>query len=299
MAKNKGLGRGLDALFLDNSITGDEEEKNSLKMRLPLSLIDTNPDQPRKNFEPEALRTLADSIAANGLLQPILVRSLGDRYEIIAGERRFRASKLAGLDEIPAMVIEADNMKAAQLALIENIQRESLNAFEEAEAYSSLMDDYDMTQEEVAERIGRSRSAVANSLRLLELPDEVAKMLVDGRLTAGHCRAILGLAEKSAIPSVAELIAAKNLSVREAESLVRRENRAYAARIEEENTPLSPVKIDYVSALEERFLAATGRRCKITSTRNKKTFQVEFRDNEDLEEIFKLFAGENALDDLR
>ena len=300
MARNKGLGRGLDALFIDNSVTTpEEEEKNSLKMRLPLSSIDTNPDQPRKNFEPDALSSLADSIAANGLLQPILVRALGDRYEIIAGERRFRASKLAGLDEIPAMVIEADDMKAAQLALIENIQRESLNAFEEAEAYNSLMDDYNMTQEEVAERIGRSRSAVANSLRLLDLPDEVAKMLVDGTLTAGHCRAVLGLVEKSSIVSVAQLIAAKNLSVREAESLVRRENRAYAARIAEENAAPAPVKVDYISALEERFLAATGRRCKITSTRNKKTFQVEFRDNEDLEEIFRLFAGDDAMNDLR
>lgn len=297
MAKKQGLGRGLDAIFLDNSVAGADEEKNSLKMSLPLSLIDTNPDQPRKNFEPEALASLADSIAANGLLQPILVRTLGDRYEIIAGERRFRASKLAGLDEIPAMVIEADDMKAAQLALIENIQRESLNAFEEAEAYNSLMNDYRMTQEEVASRIGRSRSAVANSLRLLDLPDECAKLLIDGKLTAGHCRALLGLANKDSLLPLAEMTAAKNLSVRETESLVRRENRAYAARIEEENAEPAPVKVDYVSALEEKFLSLTGRRCHITSTRNKKTFTVEFRDNEDLEEIIKALAGEDALDD--
>ena len=301
MAKNKGLGRGLDAIFLDNSVLTPEEEEKSLKTRLPISSIDTNPDQPRKNFDPDALRSLADSISANGLLQPILVRSLGDRYEIIAGERRFRASKLAGLDEIPAMVIEADDMKAAELALIENIQRESLNALEEAEAYSSLMGDYHMTQEEVAERIGRSRSAVANSLRLLDLPDECAKLLVDGSLSAGHCRALLGLEEKSSIAALAEAVAAKNLSVRETEALVRRENRAYAAKIAEENAPekAAPVKVDYLGALEEKFLASTGRRCKITSTRNKKTFEVEFRDNEDLEEIIKALAGRDALDDLK
>ena len=289
MAKKQGLGRGLDAIFLDNSVTTAEEEKNSVKTKLPLSSIDTNPDQPRKNFEPEALASLADSIAANGLLQPILVRSLGDRYEIIAGERRFRASKLAGLTEVPAMVIEADDMKAAELALIENIQRESLNAFEEAEAYNSLMDDYHMTQEEVASRIGRSRSAVANSLRLLDLPDECAKMLIDGRLTAGHCRALLGLDDRSSMIALAELTEAKNLSVRETESLVRRENRRAAE--EDEPEKAAPVKVDYVSALEEKFLVSTGRRCRIVSTRNKKTFTVEFRDNEDLEEIIKALAG--------
>lgn len=299
MAKNKGLGRGLDAIFLDNSVT-EVEERDSLKMSLPLSSIDTNPDQPRKNFDPEALQSLSDSIAVNGLLQPVLVRQLGERYEIIAGERRFRASKLAGLDSIPAMVIEADDRRAAQLALIENIQRENLNPYEEAEAFSSLMDEYKMTQEEVAEQIGRSRSAVANSLRLLDLPDEVAKMLIDGRLTSGHCRAVLGLAEKETIPAVAALVAEKNLSVRDTESLVRRKNRAYAARLAEENAPVreESVKVDYVSALESRFTGATGRRCKIVSTRNKKTVEFEFRDNEDLEDILKLLGGNDLFENI-
>lgn len=299
MAKNKGLGRGLDAIFLDNSVT-EVEERDSLKMSLPLSSIDTNPDQPRKNFDPEALQSLADSIAVNGLLQPVLVRQLGERYEIIAGERRFRASKLAGLDSIPAMVIEADDRRAAQLALIENIQRENLNPYEEAEAFSSLMDEYKMTQEEVAEQIGRSRSAVANSLRLLDLPDEVAKMLIDGRLTAGHCRAVLGLAEKETIPAVAAFTAEKNLSVRDTEALVRRKNRAYAARLAEENAPVreEAVKVDYASALESRFTGATGRRCKIVSTRNKKTVEFEFRDNEDLEDILKLLGGKDLFENI-
>ncbi len=299
MAKKASLGRGLGALYLENSVT-EGEERESLKKNLPLSLIDTNPDQPRKNFDPEALQSLADSIAANGLLQPILVRQLADRYEIIAGERRFRASKLAGLNSVPAMVIEADNQRAAQLALIENIQRENLNPYEEAEAFNSLMDEYKMTQEEVAERIGRSRSAVANSLRLLDLPDEVAKMLIDGRLTSGHCRAVLGLAEKETITAVATLVAEKNLSVRDTESLVRRKNRAYAARLAEENTPVreEPVKVDYVSDLESRFTGATGRRCKITSTRNKKTVEFEFRDNEDLEDILKLLGGKELFENI-
>ncbi len=300
MAKSKALGRGLDAIFLDNSVSiGDENEKSSMKMRLPLSSVDTNPDQPRKTFDAEALASLSDSIAAHGLLQPILVRPVGERYEIVAGERRFRASKMAGLTEIPAMVINADNKKAAELAIIENIQRESLNPYEEAEAYSSLMDDYSMTQEEVSERIGKSRSAVANSLRLLDLPDAVAKMLVDGKLTAGHCRALLGLVDKSGFPLTAEYVAEKGLSVRDTEALVRRENREFAARVAAENAPIEPVrvKVDYASALENRFTKLTGRQCKITATKKKKTFTVEFRDSEDLEAIIKLLAGDDALND--
>ena len=298
MAKNKGLGRGLDAIFLDNSFTA-EEEKNTDKMMLPLSAIDTNPDQPRKNFDSDALQSLTESIATHGLLQPILVRPVGERYEIIAGERRFRASKMAGLTEIPAMIIEADNMKAAQLAIIENIQRESLNPYEEAEAYSSLIDDYRMTQEEVAEKIGRSRSTIANSLRLLDLPEPVAKMLIEGKLTSGHCRAILGLADKTQINLTAELVAQKEMSVRDAESLVRRQNRTYAARIAAENAPIAqtPVKVDYISTLEARFTRATGRQCKITATRYKKTFTLEFRDSEDLEAIIKRLAGDDVLKD--
>lgn len=296
MAKNKGLGRGLDAIFLDNS-PSTESDEGSVKTSLPLSQIDTNPDQPRKNFDPAALATLADSISANGLLQPILVRAVGERYEIIAGERRFRACKLAGLDSVPAMVIEADDRQAAQLALIENIQRESLNPIEEAEAFSSLMNDYKMTQEEVSERIGRSRSAVANSLRLLDLPAEAARLLIDGLLSAGHCRALLGLVERDTLPEVAAYAAERKLSVREVESLVRRRNRAYAARIAEENAPLPEVKVDYASALESRFTGATGRRCKIIATRNKKTVELEYRDNEDLEELLKTIAGDAFLEE--
>ena len=297
MPKNKGLGRGLDAIFLDNAIP-EENEKPS-RLNIPLSSIDTNPTQPRKNFDPDALATLADSIAANGLLQPILVRPVGDRYEIIAGERRFRASKMAGLDSIPAMITDADDKKAASLAIIENIQRESLNPYEEAEAFRSLMGDYRMTQEEVAERIGKSRSAVANSLRLLDLPDVVARLLVDGKLSAGHCRALLGLAERETLPAVAAAVAEKELSVRDTEALVRRANRAYAARLAEENKPEKDekVRVDYLGVLENRFTKATGRQCRITSSKKKKTIEVEYRDNEDLEAIIRLLAGEDALTD--
>ena len=296
MPKNKGLGRGLDAIFLDNSIP-ESAEKGSDRLSLPLSSVDTNPDQPRKTFDPDALASLADSIAAHGLLQPILVRPVGDRYEIIAGERRFRATKLAGLDEIPAMIIDADNMKAAQLAIIENLQRESLNPLEEAEAFSSLMREYRMTQEEVSERIGKSRSAIANSLRLLDLPDDAARMLVDGKLTSGHCRALLGLTDRSSVSAAAAFVAEKGMSVRDTEAYVKRENRAFAARLAEEKKKPEEIKIDYTARLAERFTRATGRQCKITSTGRKKTIEVEFRDNDDLEALLKTLGGKEVLDD--
>ena len=295
MAKNKGLGRGLDAIFIDNTLP--EKEPETGKTTISITLIDTNPDQPRKMFDADALASLAESITANGLLQPILVRQTGERYEIIAGERRFRASKLAGLSEIPAMVIEADDEKAASLALIENIQRESLNALEEAEAYKSLMKDFNMTQEEVAAKIGKARSSIANSLRLLDLPDAVAKMLVDNKLSAGHCRALLGLEEKSAVETLAVLVYEKNLSVRDTEELVKKANKQYASKIKNTPPKAKQLKIDYLSHLEARFTETTGRRCKITATKNKKTITLDYNDNEDLEAIMKLLAGDKVFDD--
>ena len=179
MAKNKGSIRGLDAIFLDNSFPEDEEVTTE-RRTVQISDIDTKPDQPRKNFDAAALAGLAESISANGLLQPILVRKVGERFEIIAGERRFRASKLEGLLEIPVIVTEADDATAAKYALIENLQREDLNPYEEAAAYQKLMSEYDLSQEEISTQIGKSRSAIANAVRLLDLPPEVVKMLTDG-----------------------------------------------------------------------------------------------------------------------
>ena len=189
MAQKKGgLGKGLGSLFNDNAVSD-----NGI-VELPISEIEPNRDQPRKEFDEAALSELADSIAQHGLLQPITVRPTANlRYQIVAGERRWRASKMAGLNEIPAVIVTGDDLKAAQIAIIENVQREDLNPVEEALAYGALMDRYELTQDQVAKQVGKSRSAVANMLRLLDLPDEVLEMLRLGELTAGHARALLGL----------------------------------------------------------------------------------------------------------
>jgi len=299
MAKAKGLGRGLDAIFDENSFGETHSQAGVQKLRI--SAVDPKSDQPRQYFEPEALAQLADSIAANGVLQPILVRQTGDRYQIIAGERRFRASKLAGLSEIPAIVLEADDLAAARFALIENLQREDLNPYEEAVAYDRLIRNFQLTQEEIALQLGKSRSAVANALRLLDLPEEVVDLLVDGSLSAGHARTLLGLRDRSQIFPLANRCASRGLSVREIEQLVKQANRIYAAQQETlaqtaEEGEDAPVQVDYFASLENRFTSVTGRQCKITETRNKKTFQVEYRDNEDLEELLKHLAGSDFLD---
>ncbi len=296
-AKNKGLGRGLDAIFIDNAVEDDGEAKNSV-LSVSISQIDPKIDQPRRSFDADSLAGLADSISANGVLQPILVRRVDDRYEIIAGERRFRASKLAGLLEIPVIVLEADDLAAAKYALIENLQREDLNPYEEARAYSMLMKEYNLSQEDISIQIGKSRSAIANSLRLLDLPDEIVRMLVEGLLTAGHGRALLGLRDKSQMIPLAEKCVNRNLSVRDIEAAVKAANRAYSQSLEESDAESdSEVKVDYIRSLETRFTNFTGRRCKISATKNKKTFQLEYRDNEDLEDLLKKLAGAGIFED--
>ena len=291
MAKASGLGRGLDSIFVDNTV---EEAENTGVRTLRISLIDPKSDQPRKNFDGEALSQLADSIAANGILQPILVRESGDRYTIIAGERRYRAARLAGLTEIPALVLEADDESAAKYALIENLQREDLNPYEEAAAIRKLMDEFSLSQEQVASSIGRSRSAVANALRLLDLPEEAVAHLIDGTLSAGHARTLLGLIDRGQIGALAEKCVAQGLSVRELESLVKKCNRLTAETGDvTDKDRVEPVRVDYFSSLENRFTSATGRRVKITETRNKKILQLEYRDYEDLEVLLCSLAGED------
>lgn len=296
MAKNKGLGRGLDAIFLDNAVDNDGEAKNGV-LSVSISQIDPKIDQPRRTFDSESLAGLADSISANGVLQPILVRKVDDRYEIIAGERRFRASKLAGLSEIPVIVLEADDLAAAKFALIENLQREDLNPYEEARAYSMLMKEYRLSQEEISLQIGKSRSAIANSLRLLDLPDEIVRMLVEGLLTAGHGRALLGLRDKSQMVPLAERCVNRNLSVRDVEAAVKAANKLYGQEQQETDAEEIGVQVDYIHSLETRFTNFTGRRCKISAAKNKKMFQLEYRDNEDLEELLKKLAGAGIFDD--
>lgn len=293
--KSGGLGRGLDSIFVDNTVP-EESPEGARSIRI--SLIDPKSDQPRKNFDAEGLSQLADSIAANGVLQPILVRETGNRFEIIAGERRFRAARLAGLNEIPALVLEADDVSAAKYALIENLQREDLNPYEEAAAIRKLMDDFALTQEEIAVSLGKSRSAIANALRLLDLPDGVVALLIDGSLTAGHGRTLLGLRDPNQIEPLAQKCINRNLSVRETEALVKKLNRMYAQAEAAREEAEAPLHVDYFATLENRFTSATGRQVKITETRNRKILQLEYRDNEDLEELLRSLAGSDFLDEV-
>ncbi len=292
--KNKGLGRGLDAIFTDNAFPETTASADPQFPRtVPLSEIDVNADQPRKTFPPASLAELADSISRDGLLQPVLVRRTpADRYEIIAGERRFRAAKLAGLTDIPVIVLEADDAAAARYALVENLQREDLNPLEEAAAYEALITRFDLTQEQVAEQVGKSRSAVANALRLLELPEGVRTLLLTGFLTAGHARALLGLKDKEEIVPTALRAVDKEMSVRALEQLVGQLNKA-----KPEKQPPAKPEADYIKSIEGRFTGKTGRRCHITHTSRSHTIQFEFRDNADLEAICKLLCGDDFFDE--
>ncbi len=296
MAKNKGLGRGLDAIFDENTYTSDAVGKTVTEVSI--FEIDPKANQPRKNFNTEALAQLADSISANGVLQPILVRRNEERYEIIAGERRFRASKMAGLNTVPVVIIDATDFESAKFALIENLQREDLNPYEEAQAYHAMLKEYDMSQEEIAIQLGKSRSAIANSLRLLDLPDPIVKMLVDGSLSQGHARTLLGLIDKSLMIPLAERCINRNLSVRELEAAVKAANRETERRKQDEESMENALNVDYYASLESRFTESTGRRCKITDTKNKKTFQIEYRDNDDLCELLEILCGKDFLKDL-
>lgn len=287
--KNSGLGRGLNAIFLENALNEEKENNENLVSHLKLSQIDPKSDQPRKYFDKEALEQLAASIMENGLLQPILVREYGDgRYQIIAGERRFRASKLAGLTEIPAIILERDDKKSAEIALIENVQREDLNPVEEALGYRSLAEDYDMTQEEISIKVGKSRSAIANTLRLLDLPDEILTMVASGDLSAGHARTLLGVKSREKMILLAERAFEAGLSVRQLEEEVKRANKPQKPEKEE----VLPV-VDYFRELELRVQSYLGRRVKIEEKGRKKTVTISYEDNEDLDELLKAICGED------
>ncbi|MBQ1226274.1 MAG: ParB/RepB/Spo0J family partition protein [Clostridia bacterium] len=293
MAKPKGLGRGLDSIFFDNT----ETESNNTPNTVRLADIRPRADQPRKSFDQDALEQLARSIAEHGLIQPIVVRkSLGGFYEIIAGERRWRASKLAGLEEVPTIILDSDDLKTAEISLIENIQRENLNAIEEALAYRMLIETYSLTQESVAQRVGKSRTAVTNSLRLLDLPDSVSTLVAEGKLSAGHARALLGLDDKDVIDQVALEVSEKELSVRETEELVRRLNKPRVVKnpvVVEENDS----EPDYVAILEKKVRQTIGRRVKIVSGKRSKKLEIEFSDDRDLENLLTTLCGKSIFDD--
>lgn len=289
--KNAGLGRGLNAIFLENAINEETQNNENMVSHLKLSQIDPKSDQPRKHFDKEALEQLSASIMENGLLQPILVREYGDgRYQIIAGERRFRASKLAGLTEIPAIILERDDKKAAEIALIENIQREDLNPVEEALGYRSLAEDYDMTQEEISIKVGKSRSAIANTLRLLDLPDEILTLVASGELSAGHARTLLGVKSRDNMILLAGRVVDFGLSVRQLEDEVKRINKPVKIEVEK---PL-PI-VDYFRELELRVQSHLGRRVKIEEKGRKKTVTISYEDNEDLDELLRTICGEDFI----
>ena len=288
MPKKQALGRGMDAIFIDN--TPDSPERTD---KLAVSDIEPRRDQPRKTFDPESLSSLADSIAANGLIQPIIVRPSESSalYSIVAGERRWRAARMAGLSEVPVVIIDADDRKAAEYALVENIQREDLNPIEEAEGLKSLIEDYNLTQEQAAKRVGKSRAAIANALRLLELPDEVISLVGHKSLSAGHARALLGLNDKTLIPDAAKTIVGHELSVRAAEELIKKLNS------KPEPKKNDPVADSYYSSLEQKLTESLGHKVRISRSKRRRSISISYKNSDELEELIRLLGCSEALED--
>lgn len=277
MATQKGLGRGMGALLGDDFIR--EAPNNSPYQVLPIYKVEPNPGQPRQDFDEEELQALADSISAHGIIQPLTVRQLsGDYYQIVAGERRWRAARLAGLSEVPAVIIDADDKKTMELALIENLQRQDLNPVEEALGYRTLMESYGLTQENTAEQVGKSRSAVANALRLLALHPEVLELVRTGALSAGHARAVLTLKDEKTQLTAAQKIVNLSLSVRQAEALCK--NMAKKPAMTQQTITLA---VDYVAECEKTLSKHLNRGVKIVNGKRKGRFELEFYGPEDLQ----------------
>ena len=278
MASNKGLGKGLGALLGD--FTEETQEQSAYKL-LPIYKVEPNPDQPRQDFDEEELQALADSITEHGIIQPLTVRELDSGYyQIIAGERRWRAARLANLSEVPVVVIEADDKKTMELALIENLQRQDLNPVEEALGYQSLIQDHGLTQEDAARRVGKSRPAVANALRLLGLCPEVLEKVRSGALSAGHARAVLTLKSEKKQLEAANKIIALGMSVRAAETLCKNMSREKAP----EEKPAT-FAVDYVAECEKQLSKHLGRGVKIVNGKRKGKFELEFYGPEDLQTL--------------
>ena len=299
MAKSRGLGKSIFDTFDDNLI----ESKKGAGEMLRISAIEPRRDQPRKTFDRESLEALAESVQKYGVLQPIIVRPnqiIDDTYEIIAGERRWRAAKLAGLDEIPAVILDGDDLKIAQVAIIENIQREDLNAVEEALAYQGLMDRFGLTQDQVSKQVGKSRSAVANLLRLLDLPEEVLVMLKNDEISAGHARALLGLEDEGNMLALAEKIVEKQLSVREVESAVKRLNTvAEIEEIDDADAVNATVMTKiHLRELEKRSRETLGRKVKIVNNAKKKVVEIAFDSDEDLETLLSRVCGTDIFENI-
>lgn len=280
LASNKGLGKGLGALLGD--FTEEAAEKSAYQI-LPIHKIEPNPNQPRHDFDEEELQALADSIAVHGVIQPLTVRELpSGYYQIIAGERRWRAARIANLSDVPAVIIEADDRKATELALIENLQRQDLNPVEEALGYQTLIEEYGMTQEETARQVGKSRPTVTNALRLLDLCPEVLEKLKKGELTAGHARAILTLKSEKKQQEAAQKIISLSLSVRQAETLCK--------NMAKEPVPQKKevFAVDYIAECEKSLSKHLGRGVKIINGKRKGKFELEFYGQEDLQSLLDL-----------
>lgn len=305
-AKKSGLGRGLDALFpektvqskhqeikklnniTESQISREKEGKNNGVMMVKISKVEPNREQPRKKFDEDSLLELSESIKQYGVLQPLLVSDKKDYYEIIAGERRWRAAKLAGIKEIPIIIREFSNQETVEISLIENIQREDLNPVEEAMAYKRLIDEFHLKQDEIAERVSKSRTAVTNSLRLLKLDPRVQNMVIEEMITAGHARAILGISDPDTQEMVASKVFDHKLSVRETEELVRKILNPSKKKEKVSNTAEDAV----YESLEEKMKGITGTRVFIRRKKNNKgKIEIEYYSRDDLERIIDLFES--------
>ena len=290
MIKNV-LGKDFYSILDDNLL---DIKKDSITT-ISLSNIEPRKDQPRKQFDDESLQLLADSIAIHGVLQPIIVREntrYPDTYEIIAGESRWRAARMAGLSEIPVVIVDGDDLKIAQISLVENVQREDLNPVEEAFAYQALIDNFGLTQEQLSKEVGKSRSAIANMLRLTDLPDEVLELLREGKISSGHARALLSLEEDEQMTSLANRIVNEDLSVRRVEEIVKKILVQKDLDQLKETPNESLQRRVYIRDLERRAMDVLGRRVKINQTEKKKTVELTFDNDKDLEEVLLLLCGD-------
>lgn len=295
--KQGGLGRNFYEILDDNML---ETKKDSVT-KLRVADIEPRHDQPRKDFDMEPLQALADSVAEYGVLVPLIVRENAvakDTYEIIAGERRWRAAKMAGITEVPVVIMDSDDMKTSEIALIENVQRQDLNPVEEAFAYQALIDRYGCTQEEVARKVGKNRSTIANMLRLIELPEAVLELLKKGDISMGHARALLGLDDEAQMVDLAQKIVEKDYSVRETEKIVRLfKARSDAAEQEEEPEESDTQRKVYMKDLERRVMRTLGRKVRIARVAKKKIVELSYEDDQDLEEIIKILCGQDFFAD--
>ena len=290
--KKKALGRGLDAILVDANISDIAETGGVTMVRI--SDVEPNAAQPRKVFDSEELEALSESISLYGMIQPITVRMIGGMYQIVTGERRWRAARMAGLSEVPVIVISADDKKVAELALVENIQRSDLNPIEEALGFAALIEEHGLTQEEAAKRIGKSRSAVTNALRLLNLPESVRKMIESGDLSAGHAKVLLAIPDADTLEKAAVQVVSRDLSVRDTEKLVKKLEEA-AAEEEEEKVVRD---VDHTRALEVRVQKALGRTFKLNEKGKNHAITIGFSDNEDLEKLLKILCGDTFFDNI-